>query len=440
MRGVAAIRSVQELEERLALGHERRDFEVKGPGDVGDKAYAAKVARAVMAMGNLRYGGIVCLGIDNDRISEMQPGLSAAQVAQWTDYDRVTTALARYTDPPVSLHPKPYRLSSQVEVVILEVDEFHDVPHVCRKDYTDELHEGAMYVRPRGMPKSVPVPDASEMRDLLEIATDKALREFLRRAHEAGVHLPGTAAAIDSDLNLFDAERDQAWAANSPVTEHLAALGHSDVAVRPGPYDPQRLDPGMLQPFVEQQTVRLRGWPLPYIDYREPVKRYGTWIGQDIGLSVVPHLEAWRQCVSGQFLHCRALATDLRDDDIFRPLDERATGAVAVWDVLLYMVEVAEFAARVATELRCDHLSFVVGLGNIAGRQLISGSSEDEYGRARLIVYADQLTATRQVDSAALLSNVRGVGVSLAQDLLRQFGLDVPDRVLLQHQERIFGR
>jgi hypothetical protein len=29
--------------------------------------------------------------------------------------------------------------------------------------------------------------------------------------------------------------------------------------------------------------------------------------------------------------------------------------------------------------------------------------------------------------------------VSLAQDLLRQFGLDVPDRVLLEQQQRIFG-
>lgn len=432
--------SVQELEERLALGHEDRDLEVKGPGDVGDKAYVAKVARAVMAMGNLRYGGVVCLGIDDKRISEMQPGLSAAQVAQWTDYDRVTTALARYTDPPVGLHPAPHRLSSGVDVVVLEVDEFADVPHVCRKDYSDELQEGAIYVRPRGMPKSIPVPDAREMRDLLEIATDKALREFLRRAREVGVPLPAPETTIVSDSDLFDAERDQAWAPESPVMGQLAAIGHSDIAIRPGPYDPKRLDPGMLEPFVEQQTVRLRGWPLPYLDRREPVNRYGTWIGQDIKPRLVPHLEAWRQCGSGQFLHRRALSTDMRDASILKPLDLRATGAVALWDVLLYMVEVAEFAARVATELRCDHLSFVVGLGNIAGRQLISGDMEHDYVREGLIVYAGQLTATRQVDSAALLSDVRGVGVSLAQDLLRQFGLNVSDRVLLRYQEGIFER
>lgn len=128
----------------------------------------------------------------------------------------------------------------------------------------------------------------------------------------------------------------------------------------------------------------------------------------------------------------------MRDAAILEPLDDRATGAVAVWDVLLYMVEVAEFAARVATELRCDHLRFDISLAGIAGRQLIAGSTDDHV-RDGLIVYADQLTASRQIDSTAVLSDVRGTGVSLAQDLLRQFGLDVPDRVLLEQQQRIFG-
>lgn len=206
---MASIRSLEELEELLALGHERRDFEVKGPGDVNDKAYSSNVARAVMAMGNLRYGGVVCLGIDNKRISEMQPGLATAQVAQWTDFDAVNTALARYADPPASIQLKAYRLSSRVDVVVVQVDEFQDVPHLCRKAYPGILQQGAMYVRPRGMPKSAPVPDVRGMRGVLEIATDKALREFLRRAGEAGLPLPGTSSAIDSDTSRFDSER--AW-------------------------------------------------------------------------------------------------------------------------------------------------------------------------------------------------------------------------------------
>jgi hypothetical protein len=76
---------------------------------------------------------------------------------------------------------------------------------------------------------------------------------------------------------------------------------------------------------------------------------------------------------SGQFLHRRLLATDLRDAQDLKPNAAAATGAVAVWDVLLYMVEVAEFGARMATALGLDQVTFDVGLDGIAGRQLISG-------------------------------------------------------------------
>jgi hypothetical protein len=52
--------------------------------------------------------------------------------------------------------------------------------------------------------------------------------------------------------------------------------------------------------------------------------------------------EAWRLCTSGQLLHRRVLATDLRESAELAPDAVGAAGAVAVWDVLLYLVEVAE--------------------------------------------------------------------------------------------------
>jgi len=44
------------VKEILASGHEVRSFEVKGPCEITDKAYVAKVARSAMAVGNLRDG------------------------------------------------------------------------------------------------------------------------------------------------------------------------------------------------------------------------------------------------------------------------------------------------------------------------------------------------------------------------------------------------
>lgn len=122
------------------------------------------------------------------------------------------------------------------------------------------------------------------------------------------------------------------------------------MAVRPGPYQAERLTPAQLDPFVAEQAVRLRGWPVPMVSPRYPLQRHGTWLAQDSQSTF--HVEAWRIFTSGQFLHRRVLATDVRDADELRAEDARATGAVALWDVLLYGVEVAEEVVPVFVDLR----------------------------------------------------------------------------------------
>jgi hypothetical protein len=183
----------------------------------------------------------------------------------------------------------------------------------------------------------------------------------------------------------------------------------------------------------------MRGWPVPFVDQRVPVERHGTWVAQDIPSGGLPHGEAWRMFSSGQFLHRRLLATDLRDAQVLRPDAAGATGAVAVWDVLLYLVEVAEFGARMATALGLDQVTFDVALDGIAGRQLISGDSWREVDGLH-IAAANRFHATETVDVTTLLEDTRGVGVELAQRLLRQFGLEVPDEVLFEWQDKVFNR
>jgi hypothetical protein len=428
-----------ELKELLALGHETRSFEVKAPGDLSDKAYVARVARAVMAMGNLRDGGLVCLGIDDKRLIEMLPGLDAQQLAEWSNYDDVSDALARYSDPPVAFILKVFKLSSGADVVVLAVAEFEDVPHICKRDYPGVLQKGMTYVRPRGKPESVLVPSSTEMRELLDLAINKGVREFVRRAGAAGVQLTGVRSVEDVDRDAFAGEASMAWADPSPVVQQILLSGHTDVAIRPGTYDSERLSPSRLEPFVAENAVRLRGWPVPYVDHRIPVRRHGTWIGQDIEPRVVPHIEAWRLCTSGQFLHRRVLATDLRDAQELTPSSPDATGAVAVWDVLLYLVEVAEFGARMAATLDSETVAFDVTLEGVEGRELISGDWQREL-HGPYVVSADRLTASDVVDSPGLLADPRATGVRLTQRVLKQFGLEVPDQVLMDWQDQIFDR
>ena len=429
----------EELEQLLAVGNESPSFEVKGPGSLSDREYVAKVARATMAMGNRRDGGVVCLGIDETQMKGMLPGLPTGQAGEWSDYDNVTAALAKYADPAVTVRLDSYMLSSGANVVVLDVAEFETVPHVCKRSFPKVLQHGHTYVRLRGKPESVTVPNSAEMRALLDLAIAKGVREFVRVAGGAGIELGSTKSQTQLDLDSYAAERRVAWAEPGSVVNEILAWGHTDVAVRPTSYSSERVLPVDLDSFVVDNAVRLRGWPVPFVDYTTPRARHGTWLGQDIVQQGTPDQEAWRICGSGQFLHRRALGTDLSDSPELQATALMATGAVAVWDVLLYMVEVAEFGARMATALEVASISFDVDLSGINGRQLIAGDRTRELSRDHLVA-TDTLNAHAAVESARLLADARQVGVELAQSFFHQFGAKIPDHVLYDYQAGILTR
>lgn len=425
-----------EIEQLLNAGYEVRGFEVKGPGlRRGNKPLVAKVARAVMAMGNLRDGGLVCLGIDDDKQADMLPGLSPEELAEWTDFDDVTDALALYVDPPVRFDLHLLTLSNGVDVVLLEVHEFEEVPHVCKRDFPDVLRPGDVYVRPRGKPESRSVRSASEMREVLDLATDKALREFIRRVGAAGITLSGLSLTGPSDEDQFEAESEVSWADPSDVVREIDAAGSLGLTIRPEPFDASRVEVGRLQDVLNEATVRLRGWPLPMLDERTGVQRHATWIGQDLDARPFHHAEAWRFHASGQFTHRRMLVTDLTEDGQLRSDAPEATGAVAVWDVLLSLVEACELAARLATALKCERISLGATLRGVAGRQLISGVWErDMVGR--YIVAANELMVSRALRVEELLVDPRRRGVQLARELLAPFGTEVSESVLFDWQDK----
>lgn len=216
----------------------------------------------------------------------------------------------------------------------------------------------------------------------------------------------------------------------------ILAAGHFDAAIRPAPYDTTRLAPPQLDEFLRKHTVRMRGWPVPFMDGEQPVHRHGSWIGQEY--DGPRHREAWRLFTSGQFLHRRVFVSDLVDEQQLAAV-HTAAGSVVVWDVLLYAVELVELAARFATDLRCETVTIDLNLVNVQNRELVAGDWSREL-LGSYIVSSDQLRAQRLVTSTALLADPRGVGVSLTQDVIGQFGVGVPDQVLIDWQEKTFNR
>lgn len=190
----------QEFKELLAPGYERRGVEFKGPGPRSNRQLFAKVVRAVLGMANRRDGGLVVIGVQ-DNGGVLDPvGLDAAALRTWR-YDDVAAALATYAVPSVDFDLETSEHQGK-RYVLLRVREFEDIPVLCKKDYEGVLRDGACYVRSRRKPETAEIPSEADMRDLLELATEKRLRRFLAQARAARLDL--SAGALPTDQDLFD--------------------------------------------------------------------------------------------------------------------------------------------------------------------------------------------------------------------------------------------
>jgi predicted HTH transcriptional regulator len=196
----------QEFAEILALGHETRGVEFKGPGRRSDRQLFAQVVNAVLGMANRRDGGKVIIGVEDVGGALNPVGLNGRDLATWR-YDNVADRLATYADPSVSfdLEVKEYNGS---RYVVLHVEEFADIPVLCNQDYQGVLRNGACYVRTRRKPETSEIPTQADMRDLLELATEKRLRGYLALLQRVGLLVLPTASPPTTDQEGFDQQLD----------------------------------------------------------------------------------------------------------------------------------------------------------------------------------------------------------------------------------------
>jgi predicted HTH transcriptional regulator len=191
-----------QLSEAFSFGREQQGIEFKGPGPRSDRHLLMKVVRAMLGMANRRDGGHVVIGVENNGTGINPVGLSTEDLASWT-YDSVADVLASYAEPPIDFDLRPVT-SGRTTFVVIDVREFNEVPIVCRRDFGDSKHtilrEGAMYTRPRRKPETVEVSTYPDMRDLIDLATEKGVRRFLMTAARSGVQVEQD----DSARRAFD--------------------------------------------------------------------------------------------------------------------------------------------------------------------------------------------------------------------------------------------
>ncbi|MEX0865396.1 MAG: ATP-binding protein [Acidimicrobiia bacterium] len=143
-----------------------------------------KIVRAALGLSNRQDGGFIVLGVDEDAERIPVPvGVTPDVKAGWT-YDNSADLFSEYADPRIRFEIDHHESDGRV-FIVFRIHEFDELPVLCKRDGPG-LRRGTCYVRPRGRAQTVEVATHEDMRELIDLATEKALRRLLRRVDRAG--------------------------------------------------------------------------------------------------------------------------------------------------------------------------------------------------------------------------------------------------------------
>ena len=177
-----------ELIEIILHGSEERNIEYKSSLSWKDANARAKLIKSILAMANIRDGGFIVVGVE-EKGGHFEPaGVSDKDFHSYSQ-DKVSSDVATYADPFVELTVNRIQ-HEQKRFVIMQVEEFTELPVICKKDGPGGLRAGAIYTRTRRMFETAQVPSQTEMREIVENAVGKAVTRFRVLVSRAGVEAP----------------------------------------------------------------------------------------------------------------------------------------------------------------------------------------------------------------------------------------------------------
>lgn len=226
----------------------------------------------------------------------------------------------------------------------------------------------------------------------------------------------------------------------SGVVEKIRSRGYWETSIRPEPYIKDRVAYEALDDLLLKATVRLRGWPVPYIHPGE-YERGEHWIGAEVDASAVDLYEAWRFFESGQFNHLRVIAADWGTDERRTRVPENFEAVIEVWEILYYLTEVFELATRLSlTDAGDNEMTVSVTLSGLKNRALVMGYPHYQVA-GFMVPYktnAAQLSRSETIERDQLVGETRELAVEWARHFFVRFGWD-PEAYLLSQLQRKLG-
>lgn len=191
------------FENLIIRGYEERNLEYKRSMSWNDSLTKPRIVKSILAMSNIRDGGYIILGIEEEDGHFVITGMTEDDLRTF-NYDDIADFVSTCADPYVrfSMHNVEFEAKN---FLVLQVEEFDKIPVICKKDYGKILHKGVIYTRSRRKPESIAVPSQNEMREILDIAVEKGIKEYIQRSLQVGITLtkPSDKEKFNKQLEEF---------------------------------------------------------------------------------------------------------------------------------------------------------------------------------------------------------------------------------------------
>ena len=151
-----------------------------------------KIIKTLMAMGNLRDGGVIIIGVSERNGEWDLSGIKQEHLNKY-DTDNIVDEVNKYASPSLSFEIVRVTYSNNKDFLVFQIKEFENTPYICKKNGPDSiesknrLKKGKVYIRPLGKPQTKSVENAQEMQDLLELSAEKRARKIIETAHRIGM-------------------------------------------------------------------------------------------------------------------------------------------------------------------------------------------------------------------------------------------------------------
>ncbi|MBA7602979.1 hypothetical protein ES703_10076 [subsurface metagenome] len=193
---------VDHLTELITRLDEERFLEYKESCPWEDLKF--KIAKTCMGMANIRHGGTIIIGIRKTDGEYDPEGMTDEHIETYNT-DDIQAFISRFADPYVRIELYLKEWDSK-KFLIIVVHEFDEIPVVCKSD-SDITRIGAIYTRSYRMNETCKVQSQTEMREIIEMATEKGFRHFIRTIHRMGVSIDKISRLTDEET--FRRQREE---------------------------------------------------------------------------------------------------------------------------------------------------------------------------------------------------------------------------------------